>query len=115
MLKRQDVTVGKCFVNERTQIAREVIAEIGRDKVRYNAFDLRTGNLAPEPVQVCFKGQIAYWADREAMPEEIQILHPFDPTAWFENTPMDEAKQAELEFTKARMLQTVEQNTAHRC
>jgi hypothetical protein len=114
-ISRKEIGFGKCFVNERSGIAREVVEELGNHKVKYNAFDLATGRLVPAPGQACYKGELAFWADREARPEEIAKLHPYEPTAWFENVPTREIKTAELELTKTRMLQALEHNTAHRC
>jgi hypothetical protein len=114
MLDRRDITVGRCYVNERDGTAREVVEELDRQKVKYNAFDLTTGRLAPEPHQICFKGELASWASREANPREIAMLHPLEPSTWFENIPDTEAKLAEVELTKAIMRQLVEHNTFHR-
>jgi hypothetical protein len=114
MLDKRDITVGGCYVNERDGVAREVVEELDHHKVKYNAFDLTTGRLVPEPHQICFKGELAWWASREANPREIAMLHPFEPTAWFENMPTSEIKSAELELAKSIMLQMVEHNTIHR-
>jgi len=114
-IHRRDIAFGRCYVNERSRMAREVVEEVGRHKVRYNAFDLTTGTLVPAPLQTCYKGELAYWADREASPEEIARIHPFEPSPWFEDVPIEDLKTTELELTKSKMLQTVEHNTAHRC
>lgn len=115
MLAKHEITVGKCYVNEGNGIAREVVEEIGRHKVKFNAFDLATGQLVPKPFQICFKSQMAYWADREATPDEIAVIHPYVATDWFQNLPTSEVVQAKLELTKATMLDTVAHNTIHRC
>lgn len=115
MLTRRDIAVGKCYVKERTRMAREVIEEVDRHKVKYNAFDLSTGHLLGLPFQVCFKSQIAYWADREAKPAEIARLHPYQPASRFEKAPLSKIKLAELELTRAEMQQTIGHNTIHRC
>ena len=96
-------------------MAREVVEEVGNHKVKYNAFELATGRLVPAPFQTCFRGELAYWADREASPEEVAKLHPFEPAPWFEDVPLDDLKSAGLELTKSKMLQAVEHNTPHRC
>jgi hypothetical protein len=114
MLKSQDITVGKCYVNQKARVAREVVEEFDHHRVRYNAFNLITGRLIPAPFQISWKSDLARWADREAKPEEISRIHSLEPTTWFEDLPTRDAKAAKLEFTKANMLETVRHNTIQR-
>jgi hypothetical protein len=74
MLTRREVGVGKCYVKDNAQIAREVIAEVPHRKVVYNAYDLRTGRLLHTPHQICSRNQLIRWADREATHEESAKL-----------------------------------------
>jgi len=115
MLRRQEISVGKCYVNEKTHKAREVVEEIDKHRVKYNTFDLTTGTLISPVFQICFKSQIVYWADREAKPREIAMFHRFGTTPWFENVPVSDVKTTELEMTRSRMLEVVGHNNTHRC
>ncbi len=115
MLKGQDITVGKCYVDPKGRVAREVVEELDRHRVRFNAFNLITGRLIPAPFQISWKSDMARWAGREASPEELARIHPFEPIPWFEDLPISESKAAKLEFTKANMLETVKHNTIQRC
>ena len=114
MLNTQNIAVGRSYVNERAHIAREVVEEIDHRKIKYNAFDLTDGSLLPEVQQICRKNALAIWADREANPEEIAKIHPFEKTSWFEGIPPREAKAAEIEVAKANLQQVVGNNTIHR-
>ena len=114
MLNKRNITVGRSYVNEGTHIAREVVEEIDHRKVKYNAFDLTDGRLIPAVQQVCKKSELAHWADREANPEEISIIHPFEQRTWFEELPVRESKSAELELTKANLQQIVGNKNMHR-
>ncbi len=48
MLRKQNIAVGRSYVNEGAHIAREVVEEVDRRKVKYNAFDLVDGRLIPD-------------------------------------------------------------------
>ena len=74
MLARREVRIGKCYVKENTHTAREIIARLYRQKVMYNAYDLRTGKLFRAPHQICSVKQLIRWADREATPDESVLL-----------------------------------------
>ena len=114
MLRKQNIAVGRSYVNEGAHSAREVVEEVDRRKVKYNAFDLADGRLIPTAMQTCRKSDLALWADREANPDEIGKIHPFDPLPWFEELPHSEVKAARLELTKANIQQVVGNNTIHR-
>jgi len=113
-MRKQNIAVGGSYVNERAQIAREVIEEVDQRKIKYNAFDLKDGKVIPYVKQICRKSALALWADREANPEEIAKMHPFDQLPWFETVPPREVKGAELELTKANIQQVVGNNNIHR-
>jgi|GEM_PF-5607504 len=115
MIAKHEITVGKCYINEKKGMAREVVEEVDRHKVKFNTFDLATGQLVPKPFQICFKSQIANWADREATSDEIAMIHPYMPTDWFQSLPTSEVTLAKRELAKATMLETVAQNTIHKC
>lgn len=114
MLSKRSVTVGKCYVNERAGLIREVVEEIDRYRIKYNEYNLQTGQLIPAPFQVCHKSQMERWADREARDLEIARLHPQIADPWFTDLPQRQIKRAELELTKASMEQVVGSNTLHR-
>jgi ABC-type cobalt transport system substrate-binding protein len=114
VLRKQDIAVGRSYVNESAHVAREVIEEIDRRKVKYNAFDLLDGRLIPAAMQTCRKSELAHWADREAKPDEIARIHPFEALPWFEAIQEREAKSAEIELTRANIQQVVGNNTIHR-
>ncbi len=113
-MRKQNITVGRSYVNERAQIAREVVEEVDQRKIKYNAFDLKNREAIPVVMQICRKSALALWADREANPEEIAKIHPFEQLPWFEAVPPRELRGAELELTKANMQQVVGNNSIHR-
>ena len=115
MLKKQNIAVGRSYVNEGAKIAREVVEELDRRKVKYNAYDLVEGGSTPRLSQICRKSELARWADREANPAEISKIHPFEQLPWIEQVPSPrEMKAAELELTKAHLQQVVGNNNLHR-
>ena len=114
MLNKRNIKVGRSYVNEDVHIAREVVEEIEHRKIKYNAFDLTDGQLIPAVQQICKKSELAHWADREANPDEISIIHPFEQRSWFEELPRREIKSTELELTKATLQQVVGYKNMHR-
>lgn len=76
MLK-EEIVVGKAYVNEGTCIVREVIAEVDGRHVKYVAFELDSGTLLPARHSVCSTRDMQRWADREAWPHEVARMHPF--------------------------------------
>jgi hypothetical protein len=113
-MRKQNIAVGKTYVNERAQIAREVVEEVDRRKIKYNAFDLKDSKATPSVMQIFRKSALALLADREANPDEIAKLHPFEQLQWFEVISPREVKGAELELTKAKIQQAVGNNNIHR-
>ena len=114
MLKKQNIAVGRSYVNEGAKIAREVVEELDGRKVKYNAYDLVEGNSTPRLSQICRKSELARWADREANPAEISKIHPFEQLPWFEKVPPREINAAESELRKANLQQVVGNNNIHR-
>ncbi len=113
MLKDFEIRVGKSYVNERARVAREVVEEVDDRKVKFNAFDLITGQLVSAPFQICFKSQISRWADREANLTEISRFHPFREQAGFEPLPPSPEEMVEMELAKAHMQHTVRYNSIY--
>ncbi len=72
MLARRELTVGKCYINEELQVAREVI-ELGRRTVKYKVYHLINGKLCGA-ARECQKTHFLHWADREGTPEEMASL-----------------------------------------
>ncbi len=108
MLK-QDVVVGKSYVNEVESVIREVAEETDAHQVRFHAFDLATGKLIPVTRQTCHRRQLARWADREASPQEIARTHPYAAADPFNPTfgPFDGG--AALDRAKRALTGTPEQ------
>ncbi len=98
MLK-EEIVVGKAYVNERACIVREVIEEMDSRHVRYVAFDLETGKLLPARHSVCGKSELKRWADREAGPRERDRIHPYQ---W--ESEMLPSRQEGLHPDEARVL-----------
>ncbi len=80
MLKEQ-IVVGKAYVNDRAQVLREVVEEVDEERVRFNAFELQTGRLLPTRHRTWARSDMASWAQREARPEERALVHPYDAEA----------------------------------
>ena len=73
MLRRQDVIVGKFYVNNGRRIAREVLCT-GRETVTFNTYHLDTRNSSGSPSE-CLMQDFLRWADSEASPRELASLH----------------------------------------
>src|SRR5260221_10747751 len=68
MLQRQDVTVGKWYVNNKRNVARAVL-EADEKTVQFNTHHLNSGNSCGSPSE-CTRLDFVRWADREAWPSE---------------------------------------------
>ncbi len=77
MLK-EEIVVGKSYVNEGACIIREVIEELDSRHVKYVVFELETGRMLPARHRVCGKRELRQWADRETKPQEVARMHPFE-------------------------------------
>ncbi len=80
MLK-EEIVVGKSYVNEGACIIREIVEEIDGRHVRYNVFELESGRLLPARHRVCSRHEFQRWADRQTMPQERLRIHPYEPFA----------------------------------
>ncbi len=83
MLKDQ-IVVGRSYVNEDACIMREVVEELDERRVKFNTFDLSTGKFIPTRHKVWNKSQLARWADREASISENALVHPYQSQAWLD-------------------------------
>jgi len=76
MLRRQTITVGKWYVNNRRNVARAVV-RADEDTVQFNTHHLNSGNSCGSPSE-CTRLDFVRWADREASPSET--ISPFFPS-----------------------------------
>ncbi len=97
MLK-EEIVVGKSYVNEGACIIREIVEEIDDRQVRYNVFELESGRLLPARHRVCSRNELRRWADRETMPQERLRIHPYEPNA----SQADSSKPFSLRPEEAR-------------
>ena len=81
MLRRQAVTIGKCYVNDARNIAREVVSA-DDETVRFNNYHMATGNSCGSPSE-CARDEFIHWADREATPAEMASLQYQEMDALF--------------------------------
>ena len=72
MLRRQDVIVGKFYVNYGRRIAREVL-RTGRKTVTFNTYHLDTRNSCGTPSE-CLVQDFVRWADSEASDRDLAFL-----------------------------------------
>ena len=72
MLQKQDVIVGKIYVNQGRRIAREVL-RAGEKIVLFNNYHLDTGNSCGSPSE-CTVQDFVHWASDEASPAELAFL-----------------------------------------
>ena len=98
MLRKRDVTVGKCYVNNARNIAREVLST-NHEAVRFNNYHLGTGNSCGSASE-CTQAEFLRWADREATPAEIANLQTQEMDALF-RAPNHEALDRNLELDPA--------------
>ena len=98
MLRRRDVTVGKCYVNNARNIAREVVS-VKHETVRFNNYHLETGNSCGSASE-CPRDEFIRWADREATSAEMANLQREEVDALF-RAPNQEALNRSLEIDPA--------------
>ena len=72
MLRRQIITVGKWYVNNKRRVARAVL-EANAKTVKFNTHHLNSGNSCGS-FSECTRQEFARWADREASPAETASL-----------------------------------------
>ena|SRR5215203_507922 len=75
MLRSRDINVGKCYVNNGSKVAREVI-EVEQKIIRFNTYHLVSGNSCGSHSE-CTKRDFINWADREATPAEMDLLRSY--------------------------------------
>jgi hypothetical protein len=73
MLRKQDVIVGKFYVNTERRIARQVL-QTSRQIIRFITYHLDTGNSSGLPSE-CLVEDFVRWANGEASPTELASLH----------------------------------------
>ncbi len=101
MLK-EEIVVGKAYINEHASIVREVVEEVDSHHVRYNAFDLTTGRLIPASRRVIHRRELARWADREAEPRETARIHPHEQGAWLDANGLVPLERGTVNLERAR-------------
>jgi hypothetical protein len=72
MLRKQDLIVGKFYVNNERRIARELL-QVKRQTVTFNTYHLNTGNSCGSPSE-CLIHDFIRWAIGEASPAELAFL-----------------------------------------
>lgn len=72
MLQKQDLIVGKFYVNQGRRIAREVLRTSDRI-ITFNNYHLDTGNSCGSPSE-CTVQDFMRWANDEASPAELAFL-----------------------------------------
>jgi len=81
MLRRQDLSAGKCYVNYARKVARVVLA-VNDKNVTFITYHLDTGNSCGSASE-CPKSDFVRWADHEATPVEIAKLRSLEAEALF--------------------------------
>ncbi len=72
MLRKEDLIVGKFYVNNERRIAREVV-RTSRQRVTFNTYHLDTGNSCGSPSE-CLVEDFIRWAYSELSPAELAAL-----------------------------------------
>ena len=81
MLRKQDLSTGKCYVNYARKVARAVLA-VNDKTITIMTYHLDTGNSCGSASE-CPKSDFIRWADHEATPIEIAKLESFEREALF--------------------------------
>lgn len=81
MLRKQDLSAGKCYVNYGRKVARVVLAT-NDQIVTFITYHLDTGNSCGSASE-CTKSDFIRWADHEATPSEIAKLESLKTEALF--------------------------------
>ena len=102
-MRKEQIVVGKSYVNEEAGIIREVVAEVDKRHVKANTFELATGKLVPTRHNIWNRGQLAHWAGRETTPRESARIHPFEQAAWSDNFSPPENAGARLAQAKVML------------
>lgn len=105
MLTRREVSIGKCYVKDKTNIVREVIAQRYHRKVVYNAYNMQTGKLLRAPHQICSVKQLIRWADREATAEEsAKLIRDEAKDIFIDEQHVMQMKDPQVESGKSKSL-----------
>lgn len=72
MLQKQDVVVGKFYVNQGRRIAREIL-KVSDKVILYNNYHLDSGNSCGSPSE-CTVQDFLRWASDEASTAELAFL-----------------------------------------
>jgi hypothetical protein len=102
-MRKDQIVVGKAYVNEDAGIIREVIEELDEHCVSCNTFELATGVFIPTRHRICHKGQLARWAQREASAPEAALIHPFQPAAEFDGWISGRLNSVKLEDARTAL------------
>jgi len=81
VLRKQAVTVGKCYVNNHRKVAREVLG-VDYQTIKFYTYHLDTGNSCGLPSE-CTREDFLRWADREASPAEMISIQSQEMDAAF--------------------------------
>ncbi len=81
MLRKQDLSAGKCYVNYGSKVARAVLAA-NDNIVTFITYHLDTGNSCGSASE-CTKSDFIRWADHEATPTELAKLQSHEAEALF--------------------------------
>ena len=100
MLK-EEIVVGKSYVNEAASVVCEVIEEVDGRHVKYIAFELQSRMMLPARHCVCTANDLKRWADREARPHERARTHPIDSTVRPDRLVSAEAEARRLDEARA--------------
>jgi hypothetical protein len=96
MVRKQDLGVGKCYVNYGREIARAILG-VSDKIVTFITYHLDTGNSC-DSVSECTRTAFIRWADHEATPAEIAKLESQETVTLF-RTPHS-PNQAKLKHGK---------------
>jgi hypothetical protein len=81
MLRKQDLSAGKCYVNYGRKVARAIL-EVSDKIVTFITYHLDTGNSCGSASE-CTRADFVRWADHEATPAEIAKLESHEMEALF--------------------------------
>ncbi len=103
MLRKQDLSVGKCYVNYGGKVARAILG-VSDKIVTFITYHLDTGNSCGSTSE-CTRTDFIRWADHEATPAEIAKTksHGMDALFHISQSP----NQAKLKHSKAIEVPTI--------
>jgi hypothetical protein len=98
MLREQDLSAGKCYVNYSRRVARAIL-EASDKIVTFITYHLDTGNSCGSASE-CAKADFIRWADHEATPAEIAKLESHQMEVLMFSTPQS-SNQVKFKHGKA--------------